>query len=243
VLVVSQKVFPSLEMKADEAVNWTEEAEARLENIPPVVRGVAKMSILRHAIERGHTVITSSIIDDCLKSVMPPSAMKAMGEAFKTLAVERIEADGEPTFICGNCGHAARGHLPARCPVCQQGQGAFQKIDKSILARKAEKEGGPQAREAFDGVTVSWTHEALIKLEAVEPAYVRERAKARLEKMARVRGLPAITVEMVEGVLREDMVDSVPMNEVLNLQLSEEEASSAEGKSKCPFADLWSEQS
>ena len=244
VLVVSQKVFPSLEMKADEAVNWTDEAEARLGNIPPVVRGIAKMSILRHAIERGHTVITSSIIDDCLKSVMPPSAMKAMGEALKTLAMERIEAEGEPTYICGNCGHAARGHLPARCPVCQQGKGAFQEIDKSILARKAEQEGGPRAREAFDGVTVDWSQEALGKLEAVKPAYVRERAKARLEKMARVRRLPAITVEMVQAVLSQDAGDPAPMNEVLNLHLREEaESPAGEGRSKCPFADLWDERS
>ena len=242
VLVVSQKVFPSIEMKADEAINWTDEAEARLVNIPPVVRGVAKMAVLRHAIERGHTVITSSLIDDCLKNVMPPSAMKAMGEALKTLAVERIETEGEPTFICSGCGHAARGHLPARCPVCQQGPGAFQKIDKSILARKAEQEGGPEAQEAFDGVTVVWTREARGEIETVQPAHVRERAKARLEKVARVRGLPAITVEMVQAVLSQDAGDPTPLNEVLNLLVREETASSVEGQSKCPFADLWAEQ-
>ncbi|MFQ6672981.1 MAG: universal stress protein, partial [Candidatus Tectimicrobiota bacterium] len=174
VLVVSRQVFPSLEMQAEEAITWTEEAEARLGNVPPVVRGVARMSILRYAIERGYTVITSSLIDDCLKSVMPPSAMKAMGEVLKTLAVERIEAAGEPTFICTACGHAARGLLPTRCPVCQQGSGAFQKIDKSILTQRAHKEGGHEAQEAFDGVTVVWTQEARRAMEAVEPPHVRD---------------------------------------------------------------------
>ncbi|MDV2503175.1 MAG: universal stress protein, partial [bacterium] len=242
VLVVSRKVFPSLEMKADEAINWTDEAEARLGNIPPVVRGVAKMAVLRHAIERGHTVITSSLIDDCLKSVMPPSAMRAMGGALKTLAVERIEAEGEPTFICSGCGHAARGHLPAQCPVCEQGSGAFQKIDKSILAHQAKQEGRPEAQEAFDGVTVVWTHDARRKIESVKPGYVRERARARLEKVARVRGLPAITAEMVEAAVGQEESDPTPLNEVLNLLVREEAASPAEGQSKCPFAELWAEK-
>jgi rubrerythrin len=168
--------------------------------------------------------------------------MKVMGEALKTLAVERIETEGEPTFICGNCGHAARGHLPAQCPVCQQGSGAFQKIDKSILARKAKQEGGPEAQEAFDGVTVVWTHEARRKIESVKPGYVRERARARLEKVARVRGLPAITAEMVEDAVGQEESDPTPLNEVLNLLVREEAASPAEGQSKCPFAELWAEK-
>src|SRR3989454_5242794 len=57
-------LFRSLDVKAEEIIAWTEEAEARMERVPPQVKGVARTALLRYAIEQGHTVITNKVIED-----------------------------------------------------------------------------------------------------------------------------------------------------------------------------------
>ena len=63
VLLTGGKFYPPLDVKAEEIISWTEEAEARMERVPPQVKGVARTALLRYAIEQGHNVITNKVID------------------------------------------------------------------------------------------------------------------------------------------------------------------------------------
>ncbi len=81
-LLLSSRVFePSLDHVAATTMAWTDEAEARMARVPDFVRGMAKKVVLQWAAERGHSIVTSDVIDACLGNVLPPAAMEAMNNA------------------------------------------------------------------------------------------------------------------------------------------------------------------
>ena len=49
-----------------------------MERVPSFVKNMAKMAILRYAQDRGHTVISSSIVDEAMETLMPQAAKQAM---------------------------------------------------------------------------------------------------------------------------------------------------------------------
>src|SRR5207244_1162948 len=74
VLLTGGKFYPPLDVKAEEIIAWTEEAEARMERVPLQVKGVARTALLRYAIEQGHTLITNKAIDE-VKAILLPHRM------------------------------------------------------------------------------------------------------------------------------------------------------------------------
>ena len=78
VLVSNQKYVPPIDTQAEYTIAWTEEALLRMEKIPVFARGVAKTAIHRYAIEKGHTIISNSVIDDAVGDILPKGAMDAM---------------------------------------------------------------------------------------------------------------------------------------------------------------------
>ena len=56
-----------------------------------------------------------------------------------------------------------------------------------VRARRVQEE------EVMPGVTVRWANDAREGLREVTDAYLRRRAKARIEKYARTRKIPVIT--------------------------------------------------
>jgi nucleotide-binding universal stress UspA family protein/rubrerythrin len=65
-------------LTAEEHMTWTKEALERLDRIPGFVVGMATGAIIRYAIERGYTVITTGVIDEVIKNILPPGAMESM---------------------------------------------------------------------------------------------------------------------------------------------------------------------
>ncbi len=53
------------------ALVWTEEARRRLDRVPEFVRPMARRAIERYAAERGHTEITSQVVDEAKERHMP----------------------------------------------------------------------------------------------------------------------------------------------------------------------------
>ncbi|SRR5579883_897581 len=209
VLLCSSAYVPQIDIRAEETITWTNEASARMERVPVFVRGIARTAIHRYAMERGHSVISNSIIDDALRDILPESAARAMGIAAQKIGVEEQaqSADQEATYICGECGYAARNVLPVACPVCHSGPTRFTLIDKQLIERAAAQEGPIAEEEAFDGVKIRWTEEARKLLWSMADAYARRRAKARIEKLARVQRLPAITVDLASPIIQETLGD------------------------------------
>jgi len=207
VMLVSGKYYPPLDVKAEESINWTMEALQRMERVPAFVRGIARTAVLRHAIERGHSIVSSSVIDEVMAIFMPQKTAVMAESLAEQLAIEKLQADGTTTFICEVCGYVAKGADPVKCPVCRSGSERFVKIDQETVAAMVADEGGTEAEESFDGLTLKWTLEAKEELRRVPVAYMRRRAKARIEKTARVRRLATITREFVLPIVQESIVE------------------------------------
>jgi nucleotide-binding universal stress UspA family protein len=205
VLLVAGKYYPPLDVKAEEIIAWTEEAEARMKRVPEQVAGVARTALLRYAIEQGHTVITSKVIDEAMAIFMPTRLAERMQIMAEDLAVAQLRAaEATVSAICAVCGYAVKGPNPVvRCPVCGAGPEKFALIDRRVVEEIATAEGGVAEEEVMPGVTVRWAAEAREGLREVSDAYLRRRAKARIEKYARSRKIPVITKELAFPLIEE----------------------------------------
>ena len=208
VMLVSGKYYPPLDVKAEESINWTKEALQRMERVPAFVRGIARTAVLRHAIEKGHTIVSSSVIDEVMAIFMPQKTAAMAESVAEQLALQQLQAEGTTTFICEVCGYVAKGADPVKCPVCGSGAERFVKLDLETVEAIVAEEGGAEAEETFDGLTLRWTLEAKEELRRVPVAYMRRRAKARIEKTARVRKLTTITRDFVLPIVRESIAEA-----------------------------------
>jgi nucleotide-binding universal stress UspA family protein len=205
VLLTGGTFYPPLDVKAEEIISWTEEAEARMERVPPQVKGVARTALLRYAIEQGHTVITNKVIDEAMAIFMPTRMAERMQIMAEDLAVAQLRADNQAaTAICSNCGYTVKGPNPVvTCPVCKAGADTFQIISRDVVEAIATQEGGVEEEESMPGVPVKWSADARDALREVEDAYLRRRAKARVEKYARSKKIPVITTSLALPMIEE----------------------------------------
>jgi nucleotide-binding universal stress UspA family protein/rubredoxin len=208
VMLVSGKYFPPLDVKAEESINWTKEALDRMERVPGFVRGIARTAVLRHAIEKGHSIVSSSVIDEVMAIFMPQKTAAMAESLAEQLALQRLQSEGTTTFICDVCGYVAKGADPVKCPVCGGGPERFVKIDQETVEAMVAEEGGAESEDTFDGLTLRWTLEAKEELRRIPVAYMRRRAKARIEKTARVRKLTTIAREFVLPIVSESIVEA-----------------------------------
>src|SRR3712207_5386430 len=49
-----------------------------MDRVPGFVVGMASGAVIRYAIEKGYTVITTGVIDEVIKNILPPGAMESM---------------------------------------------------------------------------------------------------------------------------------------------------------------------
>jgi nucleotide-binding universal stress UspA family protein len=80
VLLSQRQYQPRVDVVADVTTSWTTEAETRMENVPEHALNMVRMAILRYAQERGHTVVTASIVDEATAQLCPANAREAMAE-------------------------------------------------------------------------------------------------------------------------------------------------------------------
>jgi nucleotide-binding universal stress UspA family protein len=222
VLLSSRRYTPPVDMRAEESMTWTDGATTLLHSAPEGVRGVARTAIHRYAMERGHSVISRKIIEQAMAPILPRSAMLAMGIIAEEIAVKKINKHEGETFICKECGYAARDILPAACPVCESGSEKFQKINKAAIEQLTPLEGEVLEEVTFDDLRLLWTSDAKQALRQVPSGYQRRRAKAQIEKTARVRKLPTITKEIVLEVVGEVMEATENLKERGRLSKTEE---------------------
>jgi len=91
VLISNRKHVPPIDTQAEYTIAWTEEALARMEKIPVFARGVAKTAIHRYAIEKGHTIISNTVIDAAVGHILPKGAMEAMKALGSNLTAAGID--------------------------------------------------------------------------------------------------------------------------------------------------------
>jgi hypothetical protein len=171
-----------------------------MKHVPDQVKGIARTGVLRLALEKGHSVITSAVIDDAMDRFMPKSASartKALAEA---VALERAKAG--PVSMCRSCGVAATQSNAVKCTVC--GATDFEVISQEMIEKIAAVEGGLQEETTYDGRKLRWSEDARKGLWTMKNAYQRRRVKARVEKRARMMKLDAITLDFARQVIEEE---------------------------------------
>lgn len=93
ILVSNRKYVPPIDTQAEYTIAWTEEALRRMERIPVFARGVAKTAIHRYAIEKGHTIISNTVVDSAVGHILPKGAMDAMRALGGNLDAAGIDRD------------------------------------------------------------------------------------------------------------------------------------------------------
>jgi len=244
VLLSSQRYVPKIDVTAEETVVWTQESLDRIAKAPPQVQGIARTAVHRFAIERGHSVITESVIDQAMATFMPGRSAERMTKVAKEIAEQRIkESNAIKTYICGDCGYAAHDQQPVKCPVCGIAGDRFQMIDKDALENIALQEGGSNEEETFDGVRLKWSSQAKKALRKVPRGYMRRNVKARIEKSARTKKIDTITNEFAMKIVSENMDEAAAVREdapeLKALAQSRESASNSSPQLESPFE--WTE--
>ncbi len=225
---------PQIERLADVTTSWTIEAEQRMKNVPSFVQNMARAAILRYAQEKGHTVITESIVEEATRQLMPGHAEQAMQEI--------VDAH--------DAGELKRSVTPR---AMQWNDDAQQRLDsieseslRSNLAMRAEKKA--RSEDSYDVsldhinafmddeptpevTTVHWQAAALARLSRVPQGFMRDSAKQRVEDYARAQGEPGISLEIAEAGLAQarDAMQSM-------MQAEQPAAPKPQTASICPFA-------
>src|SRR5256712_8639865 len=157
VLLSSRMYVPPVDQQAEASVVWTEEAEARMEQVPAAFRAITRTAINRYALERGHSVVSSSIIDLAVGEVMPEHAARAMGVSTSPQdspplpageralpsppfreGTGRVSLEAE-TWICRRCGRPSSAAGPVVCHV--SAGPALQAFAHASIATAAAREG------------------------------------------------------------------------------------------------------
>ena len=182
VLLSTRLEVPTIDVRAEETIRWTPEAEARMKNVPEQVKGIARTGVLRLALEKGHSVITNAVIDEAMDRFMPKSASAATKALAEAVALERAKSG--PVSMCKSCGVAATQSGAVKCTVC--GATDFEVISQEMIEKIAAAEGGLEEETTYDGRKLRWSEDSRKGLWTMKNAYQRRRVKARVEKRARM---------------------------------------------------------
>jgi nucleotide-binding universal stress UspA family protein len=200
VLLSTRVEVPRLDVRAEETVRWTPEAEARMKNVPEQVKGIARTGVLRLALEKGHSVVTSAVIDEAMDRFMPKSASAATKALAEAVALEHAKAG--PVWMCRSCGVAATQTDAVKCTVC--GASDFEVISREMIEKIAAAEGGLEEETTYDGRKLRWSEDARRGLWTMKNAYQRRRVKARVEKRARMVKIDTITLDFARQVIEDE---------------------------------------
>lgn len=200
VLLTTSQVVPELDLKAEQSIHWTPEAEERMTRVPEQVMGIARTAILRLALEQGHSVVSSDLVTEAMNRFMPKRSAKLTEKLAEALAIDK--ARREAVSICTGCGVAARTPDPELCTVC--GGKEFEVIEPEVLERIAASEGGVEEETGYDGRKLAWTQDAKKALRAIPDRYQRRRAKARIEKAAHGQRMSPITLDFANRYVEEE---------------------------------------
>ncbi|MDB5104870.1 MAG: hypothetical protein JWP91_2559 [Fibrobacteres bacterium] len=191
-LVVDSRAKPPVEFQAEETVSWTTESKARMQRVPAMAQAMAMKAVQNYCVAEGHTVVTESILNAALKTLLPAEALARMGIVDSDDAKERDAHDKIAlSFKCQACGHVHHGSRPQSCPICGMGGHMFKLSESAIV------EDG-QALETLGNRQLIWEKTAMAALQGVTDPTMRVQIRNRLEKRALTQRITSVTLEMVE---------------------------------------------
>ncbi|MEE9574767.1 MAG: PCP reductase family protein, partial [Gammaproteobacteria bacterium] len=240
ILLSQREHQPELDILADVTTSWTTEAEKRMERVPDFVQNMARMAILRYAQERGHTVITESIVEEATAQLMPSRAEQVMEEIvdaydqqhpYKAVLTDApmqwtTEASALLNLITDK---SLRDNLKMRAEKkarTEKSNTVNADHISAFLDDPLEKESGGQGEK-----DLYWDAAALARLMRAPEGFMRDMSKARIEEYARDQNQTEITLEIVEQGLA---VARKAMEETMNKGRS----GKTPRQSKCPFTSF-----
>lgn len=210
-LVSHRRHEPAAEVVARETMSWTEEAEARLARAPSFVRRMARSAIIRHALERGHTVVTAAIVDQATSELMP---QMPGGAAPPRPLPQHEEASGS-----AHAAPEASGSLPwdddakaliDRVPAGFMQQIVAQRVELLARQRGLDRVTVELVRDKYDGwrkgsqevtATLEWDEDAYEAIRKA-PDIVRGMVIREVEAGAARDGVDRVTLAYVNDARR-----------------------------------------
>jgi hypothetical protein len=189
-----------VEYQVEETVTWTVEAKARLSGVPAMALPLAMKSIQNYCVAEGHTVVTESNLDEALKAILPPEMLARMG-------IHLPIAPGNRDLVWEKSATAMLDSIPDAFGREQ----IRNRVEKRALTEKAGRVTEERVRfamPAMSATSLTWTDDAVARLNKVPAGFMRNAAKSMIEKIAVEKSQVSITLEMVEaglGKARETM--------------------------------------
>ncbi len=180
---------PPADVVAEETIAWSNEAEELLARAPEFARDMARKAVVRFAQERGHTFITSDIVEEVAKRLMP-------GRGAAGGSVPLSWSDEATALIDGLDDPSAAANIRLRAEKRARRDGGDRV--EAVHVRAFLDDPSAEAPAA----PLDWAAAALARLARV-PEPMRERTRARIEAAARSRGATEVTMEIVEAGLEE----------------------------------------
>jgi len=109
-----------------------------------------------------------------------------------------------------------------KCFVCGAVGDSLVPIYKEGFKPNEKEMSGVKQITTFDDKKVQWTEDALQKLEDYPEGHVRRRARARVEKNARVQSIETISVAFLDQILNEKIVKKPEENRALDNYMDDE---------------------
>ncbi|MCF6211225.1 MAG: universal stress protein [Gammaproteobacteria bacterium] len=253
-LLISQQEFqPRVEVIAESTTSWTTQAEERMAKVPEFVQGMAKMAILRYAQERGHTVITESIVEEATAQLCPGHAKEAMADIVAAhdageLAKKPIEElvmrwTNEATArLLSIDDLSLRGNLSMRAEKKARVEGAERVELEHIAAFLDSPEPADEKTAAppLSDDTLNWNAAALARLMRVPEGFMRDTCKQRVEEYAHETGETEVTLTVAEAGLQRARETMMAQMKAEPGSVPEAIANAAPGT--CPFGHSGEEE-
>ncbi len=228
VLLSQRQHQPRVDVIADVTTSWTSEADKRMESVPSFAQSMVRMAILRFAQERGHTVVTASIVDEATAQLCPAHAREAMAEIVAAhdagelsngqdtlegmewtgTALELLQSETKPSVrdtIQRRAEKKARRDHKDRVEV--EHVSFFlpkqQSASEDSPIQQATASGCPFGHRSQTDITaederLTWDSAARQHLHRVPEGFIRSMTQRRVEAYARRRGEAVITSELLE---------------------------------------------
>ncbi len=218
ILLSQRQHQPRVDMVADVTTSWTTEADERMESVPSFAQSMVRMAILRFAQERGHTVVTASIVDEATAQLCPAHARAAMAEIVAAhdsgelgngqSAMEEMEwTDSALELLQSETEPSVRDSIQRRAEKKARRDHKNSVEDEHVSAFLSGQEsttgGCPFGHRSKANVTAEedsliWDGAAKQRLQRVPQGFMRTMTQRRVEAFARRRGEAVITSELLD---------------------------------------------
>lgn len=227
VLLSHRQYQPRVDVVAEVTTSWTTEAEQRMQSVPSFAQSMVRMAILRFAQERGHTVVTASIVDEATAELCPVHARDAMAEIVAAhdagelgntqAAMEDMQWTDTATALLQSVAETSvresirrRAEKKARRDhqllVDDEHIRAFLSAQPAVAGDsplQAATAGGcpfghsDRTTLAADAEGLSWDGAATERLHRVPEGFMRTLTQQRVEAFARQQGESFVTLELL----------------------------------------------